>query len=165
MKPKTHLLKGKAVFIDITPFGFYHYGKEFFDAALGIKQSTKYSPVPYYLYCHSIELFLKSFLLVKGVTKKELKDTKNYGHNLEKILKKTIELGLNEFVQIKPEQEEEILKANEYYNVPRKGFEYFEVVRGIKEYPELPDLSLLKRVAYELSNNLKAVSFRRRLNS
>ncbi len=88
MGPKIHDIKAKHVTINITPFGFYHYGKEFFDAAVGFKQSTKYSPVSYYLYCHSIELFLKAFLLVKGVSKKELKNSKNYGHNLEKILKK-----------------------------------------------------------------------------
>jgi hypothetical protein len=155
MKPKTYTIKAKPVFINISPFGFFHYGKEFLDVTKGVEQSTGYSPVPYFLYCRSIELFLKAFLLVKGVTKKDLKSMKNYGHDLEKILKKAQELGLSQFVEITPEQEKEISKANEYY--ASKGFEYFEVIKAVKAYPELPDLSLLEKVAFELVNNLKIV--------
>jgi len=150
-------IKADPIHVHISPYGLFYYGKEFFNAAKGVVQSTKYSPVPYYLYCHSIELLLKSFLLVEGVPKKELKKQKLYGHDLEKILKGAQKLGLSKFVKIRPEQGKEILKANEYYNIPHKGFEYFEVVQAVTGYPELPDLSLLEKVASELVTNLETV--------
>ena len=155
MKLKSITLKPEPVTTNITPFGFFHYGKEFLDATKGFVEPLDYSPVPYYLYCHSIELFLKAFLLVKGVDKKDLKDMKEYGHDLEKILKKAQKLGLIELVKITPKQEKEIQIANKYYKY--KGFEYLEVIKAGKGYQILPDLTVLKKVASELETNLKIV--------
>ena len=157
MKPKNLGIKADSIPIHLSPYGLFYYGKEFFNAAKGVVQSTKYSPVPYYLYCHSIELVLKAFLLVKKVPKKDLPNRNLYGHDLETILKRAKELDLSEFVKITPEQEKEISKANEYYNIPHKGFEYFEVVEAVTGYPGLPDLSLLEKVSSELATNLETV--------
>jgi SOS response regulatory protein OraA/RecX len=110
--------------------------------------------VPYFLYCRSIELVLKAFLLVKGVPKKDLPKRNLYGHDLGKILEKAKELDLEKFVKITPEQEREISKANKYY--ASKGFEYFEVIRALKAYPELPDLQVLDQVASELVTYLES---------
>ena len=154
MKPKNVVIKAEPGIINISPFGFFHYGKEFFDTAKGFKQSAHFSPVPYFLYCHSIELVLKAFLLVKGVPKKDLPKRNLYGHDLEKILEKAKELDLEKFVKITPEQEREISKANKYY--ASKGFEYFEVIRAVKAYPELPDLLVLDQVASELVTYLES---------
>lgn len=148
MKPKNVVIRPKTATSYITPFGFFHYGKEFLDATKGLKQSARYSPVPYFLYCRSIELVLKAFLLGKRVSKKDL-PKKNLWHDLEKIVKKAQALGLSEFVNITPEQEREISKANKYY--ASKGFEYFEVTKAMKAYQEPPaDLLLLKKIASNL---------------
>lgn len=154
MKPKNVVIKAEPGIINISPFGFFHYGKEFFDTAKGFKQSAHFSPVPYFLYCHSIELALKAFLLVKGVPKKDLPKQNLYGHDLEKILEKAKELDLEKFVKIAPEQEREISKANKYY--VSKGFEYFEVIKAVTAYPELPDLLFLEKVASELVTHLES---------
>jgi hypothetical protein len=154
MKPKNLVIKAEPGIIHISPFGFFHYGKEFLDAAKGFKQSAYYSPAPYFLYCRSIELFLKAFLLAKGVPKKHLPKRNLYWHDLEKILKKAQDLSLSAFVKITPEQEKEISKANRYYAF--KGFEYFEVIKGVKAYPELPDLLFLEKVASELVTHLES---------
>lgn len=157
MKSKNVVIKTETIHLHISPFGFFHYGKEFFDAAKGFKQPAHYSPVPYFLYCRSIELALKAFLLGKGVPKEDLPKKNLYGHDLEKILKKAQEKDLHEFVKITPEQEKEILKANKYY-VDKKvgGFEYFDVHKAAKGYPELPNLLLLEKTAAELVTNLKS---------
>ena len=154
MKAQDVVIKAEPITVHISPFGFFNYGKEFFDAVKGFKQSTYYSPVPYFLYCRSIELVLKAFLLGKRVPKKDLPKKKLYGHDLEKILKKAKELDIGKFIKITPEQEKEILKANRYY--ASKGFEYFEVIKAVKAYPELPDLLLLEKVTSELVTKLES---------
>jgi len=67
MKSKNVVIKAEPGHLHISPFGFFHYGKEFFDAAKGFKHPAHYSPVPYFLYCRSIELVLKAFLLGRRV--------------------------------------------------------------------------------------------------
>ena len=155
MKSKNVVIKAEPGHLYISPFGFFYYGKEFFNAAKGFKQSAHYSPVPYFLYCRSIELVLKAFLLGKGVPKKDLPKKNLYCHDLGKILKKAQEMGLREFVKITPDQEKEILKANKYYD-SNKGFEYFDVTKAATGYLELPDLLLLEKAAAELVTYLKS---------
>lgn len=155
MKPKNLEIKVGPITVRVSPYGFFHYGKEFFDAANGFKKPAYYSPVPYFLYCRSIELVLKAFLLGNGVPMKDLPKKKLYWHYLDKILKKAQDLGLSKFVNITPEQEEEILKANKYYAY-NKGFEYFKVIKAVKAYPELPDLLLLEKIASELLTYLES---------
>lgn len=47
---------------------------------------TKLTAIPFYfLVSHAVELFLKSALLKRGYTEKELKD--HYGHNLNSLMK------------------------------------------------------------------------------
>ena len=152
MKPKNVLTKAEPITLSISPFGFFHYGKDFFDVAKGFKQSTYYSPVPYFLYCHSIELILKAFLIGNGIPKKDLR--KLYGHDLEKVLTKAKDLGLSTYVKITSEQEKEISKANRYY--ASKGFEYFKVTKAVKAYPELPDLLVLEKITTELVTCLES---------
>ena len=154
MKPKNIVIKAEPITVHITPFGFFHHGKDFFEAAKGLKKPAGYSPVPYFLYCRSIELVLKAFLLGKGVPKKDLPKKKLYWHYLDKILNKAQDLGLSEFVNITTEQEKEISKANEYY--ANKGFEYFETSKAVRAYPQLPDLLTLEKVASELVTQLES---------
>jgi hypothetical protein len=202
MNPKDMIIKADPIKVNISPYGFFHNGKEFFDTAKTFNQTAHFSPIPYYLFCHAIELLLKAFLLANGISKKDLPKRDIYGHNLEKILKKANELGLGKFVTIIPEQKREIEKAskescpvrpipaykaglygltetrqlsnsntkpafipvhrtgfsasfNKYYT--STGFEYFYVIRTIRLYPELPDLSVLEQVASVLSTQLEAV--------
>lgn len=153
--PKDIIIKADPIKINISPYGFFYYGKEYFDIAKTVNQLDHFSPLPYYLFCHAIELLLKAFLLANGISKKDLPNRDRYGHDLEKILKKANELGLGKFVVIMPEQAKEIEKANKYYK--SKGFEYFDVIRAVKAYPELPDLLVLEQAASMLSTHLEAI--------
>ncbi len=155
MNPKDTTIKADPIRANISPYGFFYYGREFFDTAKTFKHSAHFSPVPYYLFCHAIELLLKAFLLANGISKKDLPKRNIYGHNLERILKRANELGLGAIVTITPEQEREIQKANKYYT--SKGFEYFDVIGMTKAYSKLPDLSVLDHVASILLTQLEAV--------
>jgi len=149
----TVLLKGHGN-RKVSHLGFLRYSKDFLDAAKGYKQPPKrFSPVPYFLYCLSIELALKAFLIKKGTQVSNLREC--YGHNLKRTLKRTNDLGLSDIVAISAEQEKEISKANKHYAYKeRGGFEYFHpstIGRGNKT---LPDLSSLEKTAVDLVNKL-----------
>lgn len=72
-KPKTQVIEVRTAHLFVSPLGFHFYASEFLDAARSAKRPEHFSPVPYYLYCRSIELSLKSFLLCKGVPKDDLR--------------------------------------------------------------------------------------------
>jgi hypothetical protein len=97
----------------ITPAIFHFYGREFLAAEERYSPPGKYSPVPYYLVCHSIELFLKGHLSLRGLRSDELKAI--FGHNLEKCLDEAEACDLSEFAVVHGVDRVEIAKANEYY--------------------------------------------------
>jgi len=148
------IIKVPPMVLHISPLGFHRYASEFLRAAQGFKINDGFSPVPYYLICRSMELSLKAFLLAKGFPKKRLKERK-LGHDLEKILKKAISIGLDKFVPLSPQHTEELEKANKYY--ASKGFEYFEVIKAMTGYRNLPDISVLTDFATLLVTKLEPV--------
>jgi hypothetical protein len=65
---KNIVIKVEPLKIKITPYGFYKYATDYFFATDKWTTAVKdagYSPVPYFLYCRTIELGLKAFLLAK----------------------------------------------------------------------------------------------------
>ncbi len=141
----------------ISPIGFHRYASEFATWArkAHADKGDEFSPVPYYLYCHSLELVLKAFLLAKGVTQQELMNRERLGHHLSKILLRAKELGLAQVVPLAPRWEAEVEKANGYY--ADKGFEYFDVATAGRGYPNLPNLDILHELVSTLLTNLKDV--------
>ncbi len=144
-------IKIQTVVAYVTPIGFHQYASDFATWAerAHAHGSKFFSPVPYYLYCRSLELVLKAFLLAKGVSKKQLK-ARSLGHDLTALLTKAKKLGLEEIVTIKPRWDAELSKANEYYS--KKDFEYFNV--GFAYYG-LPSLSVLQEFSDQLLQSLK----------
>ena len=153
MANRNVVIKPQTLPINLSPLGFHRYASEFLRAANSFKCGDNFSPVPYYLRCRVIELALKAFLLAKGFPKNDLKD--KLRHNLENALNSATELGLQSEVAIEPKEKKEIKKANVYY--ARKGFEYFQVGKFAKGYPELPDLKILADVSSRLVSGLKDV--------
>lgn len=80
-----------------TALGLFHFAHSYAVSAGGLATlslSATHPDAPIrYLYSHSIELYLKSFLRLKGLTVSELRSRK-YGHDMEKLLARSIELGL-----------------------------------------------------------------------
>lgn len=79
------------------PVGMYHYAHSYAASALAldnlnIKATHPDAPVRFLL-SHSIELFLKAHLLIKGVLLSIL-SSREFGHNLEALMRESIIQGL-----------------------------------------------------------------------
>jgi len=129
-----------AIHVNLTPFAFHHFAARYRDVARTAQVSSGFSPVPYYLYCRALELSFKAFLLLNGVTKKEIK-AKALGHDLVRNLDRAEGLGLSSVVSVSAQEREEVVKANAYYF--DKDFEYANIMRAVRGYRDLPDLAVL----------------------
>jgi len=104
-----------------------HYAADFLNAARDFTPPVnRFSPVPYYLVCHSIELSFKAFLFSAGFNKAA---RKALNHNLEKAINAAEANGLGTHLQLSSNDQELIRKANRLYS--KKEFEYFESLETI----------------------------------
>ncbi len=142
------------LFVNLSPLAFHFYSSHFLKVARSIEPQTGFSPVPYYLYCRSLELSLKAFLLAKGISKDEIK-RKPLCHHLKKILKRADEMGLGSLVVVSLIERQELSKANSYYKA--KDFEYANISRAMKGYPDLPNLEVLDQMASRLLTELEPI--------
>jgi hypothetical protein len=141
----------------LRPFMFYELAFEFWRAAKDLEVKGVFSPVHYFLYCRSIELSLKAFLLAKKVPVSRLRDRKGVGHDLERALEEAELRGLCDIVEIPCEFREELRKAN-YFYVKKQGFEYaddYEVLMGFGNLQ--PSTEVLSEFASMLVTNLEKV--------
>ena len=145
------VVEAKTATINVGPYGFWRYGAHFLKARKRIRVEKAFSPVPYYLICRCIELELKAFLLAKGRPMSFLKN--KIRHDLEKALRVSEAEGLSRMVRITPKRRGELRAANAYYAA--KGFEYFQVLKAVTGYPNLPDLRILDRFGAALVERLK----------
>lgn len=155
MNPRNTAITPATAVVNISPIGFHHYASEFSTSARQAQAGlgSTFSPVPYYLYCHSLELGLKAFLLAKGVTKHELKY--RLGHDLRKIPRKARGRGLEQTVPFSAHWRDELRKANNYY--ASKGFEYFGVNAAVRGYPQLPALDVLNEIVTTLLKRIEPI--------
>lgn len=80
---------------------------------------VNYWIVIYYLLGHSAELALKSFMFKKDVS---LEDLKKIGHNLNKLITKSHELGLPEFICLRKLSPIYSKKSLEYRRRKKESF-------------------------------------------
>jgi hypothetical protein len=131
---------------------FHEYAKSFFDIAIFYRKHSwfeKFTPAPYYLYCHSIELSLKSFLLTQD--NQNLKTIKKINHDLTECIK---ELKVD--TELTVEDKKIVKMANSYYN--KKGFEYYDEKKSNGDYSLLAEiwcLDDLRKISKKLLNNFK----------
>ena len=80
-----------------TPVGFYHYAHAYAASALALTSAHVASTHPdapiRFLYSHAVELYLKSYLLLNGVSLKLL-GSHDFGHNVARLLDHAEQLGL-----------------------------------------------------------------------
>lgn len=148
------VIKTRLIKFNITPFGFHEYASDYLDTADKWTSESKYSPVPYFLYCRTIELGLKAFLLAKGKNLKYVKDS--VGHDLTLGLKNARLNNLDDIVETTDIEKEQIEVANKYYKT--KGFEYFFVSNHITGLKGLPKLDTLKEYSHKLLNKIKPLT-------
>ena len=90
---------------DNKPVGIFNYAHSYASMAGAFRTSSNSldcthpeAPI-YFLYYHALELYLKSFLVSQGVSEGELR-SRELGHNLDALLKKSEVLGLKVSPQV-----------------------------------------------------------------
>ena len=137
---------------NFTCYGFHVWAEEFLVAARAyIPVAGNRTHVAEFLCCQSIELSLKSFLSLKGMSRKELK--KNFGHELTELLKEAVNRGLSGFADILPDDPVLVKTADLWYDSQGgKRFQYFEVADVLRGFKGAPDLAALQRLAERLQS-------------
>lgn len=129
------------------------YAQSYLNAASTLPSPTvPFDPVRPYLVCHAIELGLKAFLSLQGSTMLDLADG-SHGHNLEVLLQKAEEKGLNVAVPFTDDHRIAIKRATIYY--AGKVFEYPAVGEAILGYPNMPSIDVLFDAAAVLVESLR----------
>jgi len=127
--------------------GYHRYAREFLGAYESfVQHDSGFTPVPYFLVGHAIELAFKSYLVARGNKKEVLK--KGLGHHLIKSLNKAEREGIGSFVSITETEKALIASIDAYYH--EKNLEYFERLDLIVEPAKLPSLNELGEVARKL---------------
>lgn len=137
----------------IKPLGTHNYSRQFLTVARAAKLINDVPLVTPYLYCHSLELSLKAYLMIVGCDEKCLLDLR---HDLETILDCATELGIENIVSISANERSEIRTANAYYH--KKQFEYVKpcvVTSALMGYPDLPDIQILDGLAARMVDALE----------
>ncbi|HUG98257.1 MAG TPA: hypothetical protein VMQ83_03695 [Gammaproteobacteria bacterium] len=123
----THRLEAVGIEADVGGYWLWKYATDFLAAAKSFENlSHRFSPVPYYLVCRSIELSLKAYLYSRGVARKGLK---SLSHDLEEALSEAEAKSLSSHIQISPDERNALICANQLYR--GKEFEYFESLRAV----------------------------------
>jgi len=129
--------------------GMYAYGHEFYD----ISRKTKHSPVKPYLLGHALELFLKSFLMKKGSSIKQLK-SRSFSHNIDHLLKESLKHDIEDCFHISDELKANISSFSKLYSA--KHYEYFPIMAWIIGWQQ-PKMVRLSRFAKQLDRKLPAI--------
>ena len=152
--PRNVVLSIAPATINLSCYGFLRVGRDFRSAALSFDNGGEFSIVPYFLHSQAIELGLKAFLLLKGATRRELKQ-RPYGHNLINLLEGCRQRGLEEFLVLDGLDIEVIRVANSFYDGGEAGkrFQYFDVYTAVTGFKGLPELSSLASTSTRLLTN------------
>ena len=133
----------------IYPIGMYAYGHEFYD----ISRKIKASPVKSYLLGHALELFLKSFLMKKGLSSKKLKSAP-FSHNIGHVLEESLKHDIEDCFHISDELKADIASFSKFYST--KHYEYFPIIPWILGV-QLPKTVRLFRFAKQLDRKLPEI--------
>jgi hypothetical protein len=135
------------------PLSLWRYAKWYCTAAalLSAPEGRSFEPVRYYLACHSIELSLKAYLSLHGMSLVHMMG-KRLSHSLDAILSDAESKGLTSVVELSPQHRAQIKIAAKYYG--GKLFEYPVAAEALLAYPSLPDIGVLREAARVLVDSL-----------
>jgi len=125
--------------------GMLNKGRDFLNCANKLNEDPHWliAPLPvYYLYLHSIELSLKSFILLKT---NDITKCIKISHDLELAWSEAEKLGINEAFPDNEKLIESIALINKIY----KGKELEYYYPGVKEIPVIHDISSSSNALYE----------------
>ncbi len=108
---------------------FAHDAETFTNAAKSLSDFRTFGP-RYYLFCHAIELTLKSYILASGGDQSELR---KLGHNLVKVFKRAKKLGFTP-------AEKDLKLFVDWLNPYHRDHEFRYPKLGFKRVPVAEDL-------------------------
>jgi len=139
---------------DLSCLGLSLYARRYLKGARVVRDPDHpgFDPVPYALYCHSIELSLKAFLWIRrGRTIKQLKD--DYSHRLNQLWRDAGAAGLGSAgVSLTPARHKVIRDASTYHSDRLREFQYMNAIKTATGHPGLPDIEVLDRLAARLDH-------------
>lgn len=145
------MLHAEDIEVHVDGYWLRHYAADFLGAANTFEApKNRFSPIPYYLICHSIELSLKSFLFTAGFKKK---DRRRLNHDLIRALSAAEDNGLGNYLEISSIERDAVYKANELYL--KKEFEYVETLATIYDSHDL-DIGVLASFARRLLDSIES---------
>ena len=113
--------------------------EDFLSAAKALDGRARWTPARTFLACRAVELSLKAFLTLQGITLETLTGGR-YSHDLESLLWEADKQGLGSSVNLDTEMRAEIVRASPYY--AEKVFEYPALVEAAA-YPKWPETDRL----------------------
>lgn len=125
------------------------YALEFFEAAkreLPLNKGS-FSPARLFLACHSLELALKAYLVLRGQGTDEGSATEGR-HDLQTLFAQAEACGLTELAQLTPQHRAQIRMCAPYYS--QAVFEYPALAATLRGHPRAPDFDALLSVAASL---------------
>lgn len=150
--PSPQVITPLPVQLRLSPHAFHRWAEEFLEAAEVLPAPESYTPVPYFLYCRSLELAFKARLLEQGVEMVTLKDGRKVGHDL---LKAHNRLYPESSARLCGDDLRLLQEVNEIY--PAKRFEYWSPVDALRAYPRpsLESLAALARKVLDAGEHLR----------
>lgn len=104
-----------------------------------------------FLFYRSIELALKAYLLSHGMTVQELRSTKKFGHQIDKLYAETKNRNILSILSLTQEEIEILTSLSRHYS--SKSYEYPEHMW----VEEKPPLQVLKRLCRKVVFALEAI--------
>ncbi len=124
--------------IIITGVNFLNYASRYREAAMAAtyikNKDKKFDPVPYQLFCQSLELYLKSFIwLHDQIGRNTIRN--RYGHNIPKLWEHSKDRGIHKHAKITPLREKVIKLVGPYYK--NRKFCYLDIDMIFDGYKDL----------------------------
>ena len=123
---------------NLAPNAFHRWAQHYYKCKQDFESPQRFSPVPYFLLCRTIELELKARHL-RVMTQEQVK--KAFRHDLirayDALPSPQKQLDSADVLLLR--------QANDFYS--GKGFEYFDAENALTAYKRYPDLAALDRVA------------------
>ncbi len=142
--------------IVITGVNFFNYASRYREAASAAvsirKKDTKFDPVPYQLFCQSLELYLKAYIWsYDQIGRNTIRN--RYGHNIIKLWEHSKSRDIHKYVKVTPLREEVIKLVGPYYK--DRKFCYLDldmIFDGYKDLKTEPrSIQTLSRLTSQLS--------------
>jgi hypothetical protein len=126
---------------NLAPDAFIRWSGHYYQCKRDFSVSDRFSPVPFFLLCRSLELSMKSKHL-NHMTQEQVK--KKFGHNLVKAYNKLA----STYKVLNSSEMRTLTIASNIYS--QKGFEYFEPQDAATAYKRYPNLDMLDEIARKL---------------